>query len=234
MSALAEKIRSRGHWQVTLRPTTFHEKRIGSLADLERGFKVARVELRGWDYPHEPSDGTTRHKDYIQGTVSWEIHHEVWRLYQSGQFTHLFALNEDWYSDSEMLLGQHYAKIQPGELIGVAGILFTLTEMFLFASRLVEALNLGPELVLSYKLVRLEGRQLQTLDPMRMPLHGWRKAAEDFHEYGDELNFTAGKLMASAPELAVNQATALYERFNWEPARQTLIEDQRKLLERRP
>lgn len=233
MSELAQKIRSRGHWEVTLRPTEFDEKRIKSLADLERAFKTARVQLRGWDYPHEPRDGPTRHKDFIQGSVSWEMHHEIWRLYQSGQFVHLFAMNEDWYAESGLLSGQPHAKVKPGELLEVVGILFIFTEIFLFAARLVEALNLGPEVTLSYKLVRLGGRQLQTLDVRRMPLHEWRKASLDLHEYGDDLTLPASKLIGGATELAVDQAMALYERFHWEPPRQTLIEDQRKLLERR-
>jgi len=79
----------------------------------------------------------------------------------------------------------------------------------------------------------LGGRQLQTLDPRRMPLHEWRKAADDLKEFGQELTLPVSKLIASSSELAVDQALMLYERFHWEPDRASVNEEQRKLLERR-
>jgi hypothetical protein len=98
---------------------------------------------------------------------------------------------------------------------------------------LVQALQIGSEIVLAYKLMGLSGRRLQTLDPSRLPLHRQRRAAEDLREYGQELTLPSTTLIATAPDLAVDQTLAVYERFNWEPARQTVVEDQRKLLERR-
>lgn len=229
MSELSERIRSRGHWYVNLQPVTYDETRIGSLAELERAFRQAHVQFRGWDYPHDPKDGVSRHKDHIEGSVSWASHHEVWRLYQSGQFIHLFALDEDWWEES----GYGPQKVKPGQLLEVSGTLFTVTEMFVFASRLVEALKSSPEVIFTYKLVGLKNRQLQTLDPRRMPLHDWRKAASELHEYGREMRVAVPDLIARAAELAVDEVMAIYERFHWEPARQSVVEEQRRLLERR-
>src|SRR5262245_54137547 len=56
-SALAEKIRSRGYWEVKVRPTVFAAERIKTLGELERGVNTAHVELRGWDYPHQTYRG---------------------------------------------------------------------------------------------------------------------------------------------------------------------------------
>jgi hypothetical protein len=97
--------------------------------------------------------------------VTFAAHHEVWRLYQSGQFVHLFSMNEDWIEDRKHpWTGE---PIKPGDILEVTSTLWTLTEMFLFCARLVEALSIGPEVTVSYKLVGLKNRRLQTLDPMR-------------------------------------------------------------------
>jgi len=87
--------------------------------------------------------------------------------------------------------------------------------------------------VTAYRIVGLEVRQLQTLDPRRMPLHEWRKAVPDLNECGQELTLPASKLIASNSEIAVDQALMLCERFHWEPDRASVVEEQRKLLERR-
>jgi len=60
--------------------------------------------------------------------------------------------------------------------------------------------------VTAYRIVGLEVRQLQTLDPRRMPLLEWRKAVPDLKECGQELTLPASKLIASNSEVAVDQA----------------------------
>jgi hypothetical protein len=227
--AVLATIRSRGYWHVQLRPTTFEKQRVPAIVDLEHAVRRARVELRGWDYPHvSQRDGIARHGDYIQGVVSWQTHHEVWRLFQSGQFVHVFAMREDWLVDYPQ-----YDHLQPGQLLEVTDTLWTLTEVFLFCSRLVEALGLTGDLVLLYGLIGLEGRQLQTLDVRRVPLMESRKAAADLHEFGDALTVPAETLIGAAADLAVEQALQLYARFHWQPDRPSVVEEQRKLLERR-
>ena len=225
--AVLATIRSRGYWQVQLRPATFDEKRIGSLSSLEQAIRRAHVQLRGWDYPHvNPNRDFSRHKDFIQGLVSWGTHHEVWRLYQSAQFVHVFAMMEDWLAEYT----NQYANLKPGEILEVTSTLWTFTEMFLFFGRLVESLQLTGDVVVSYRLVGLAGRQLQTLDARRMPLHEWRKAASDLTEFDDTVTLPAAKLIGSSAELAVEHAMQLYERFHWQPDRASLVEEQRKLL----
>jgi hypothetical protein len=230
---LAQRIRSRGHWNVTLRPNTFIEKRVKALADLEQAILTSHVALRSRDYPHLPHQGATRQNHFIQGVANWEHHYELWRLTQSAQFVHLFAMQEDWWSESGRADNSSLAEVKPGELLEVPNVLFTFTELFLFAARLVEALAVGPDIVLEYKLAGLAGRRLQILDPRSRPLHGLRIAATDLTEYREELTIETSTLIARAPDLAIDQTLAVYERFNWKPPRATLVEDQRRLIERR-
>jgi len=187
------------------------------------------VQLRGWDYPHVDGNEITRHKDFIQETVSWGTHHEVWRLYQSAQFMHAFAMMEDWLAEYT----RQYKDVVPGELLEVTSTLWTMTEIFLFCARLAEALQITGDVMLSYKLVGLGGRQLQTFDVRRLPLHGWRKAAPDLSDYGEDVRLPSATLISSAAGLAVDHALSLYERFHWQPDRASVVEDQRKLLEKR-
>ena len=140
-------------------------------------------------------------------------------------------MNEDWMDDPNARWSS--GPIAPGTILEVTSTLWMFTEMFLFMARLVEALTLGPEVVISYTLIGIGSRQLQTLDPRRIPLHEWRRAAPDLKEFGQELTLPVSRLVASSSDLAVDQALVLYERFHWEPDRASVVEEQRKLLERR-
>src|SRR3989442_1688113 len=94
---LDQTVRSRGFWRVVIRPSRFVAERA-PLRDLETIVRDSIVQLRGWDYPHFPREGVTRGDDFILALTEagWLAHLEVWRLYQSGQFIHLFAMREDW------------------------------------------------------------------------------------------------------------------------------------------
>lgn len=229
MSDLEKKIRSRGYWQVVIRPASFNAERVDSLLKLEEAFREAHVQLRGWDYPHSPREGTTRHADFIQGAVDWESYHEIWRLYQSGQFVHLFGMREDWWSEST--LGD--PQVQPGEALSFVSALYTFTEIFAFAARLTESLPLGPEVVVSYRLVGLQNRKLDSFDRDRIPLFPEKRVAKDVHELSRQVTSDVAQLVAESPKLAIDASVQLFERFGWSASREVLFDAQRKLLERR-
>ena len=158
MSDLLALIESRGHWHVIVRPTSYVSTRLATLADTERVFREAHIQLRGWDYPHDPQEGPTRHRDYIEGSITWEAHNELWRLYQSGQFVHFFGMRDDW------LKGVHRSDIEPGTVLGSVMTLYSFTELFNFSARLAEAIPLTPEVSVSYEIRGLGGRTLETFD----------------------------------------------------------------------
>jgi hypothetical protein len=138
-------------------------------------------------------------------------------------------MREDWWEESVGRSG----RTGLGRFLEVTWTLFSLTELFLFASRLVEAFRLTGDVVLSYRLFRLEGRQLQTADPRRVPLSEYREAAADLHHFGQELSVPATTLIADASRMAIDESLRVYQLFRWEPARETVEEEQRRLLERR-
>jgi hypothetical protein len=87
--------------------------------------------------------------------------------------------------------------------------------------------------IVSYHLYGLGGRQLQTLDPRKMPLHDHRRASAGLTDFGKENTYSVPTLIASSTDLAIDEATRLFGMFTFEAARTQLVDEQRKLLERR-
>src|SRR6266571_4616409 len=138
---LGNEIRSRGYWRVNVRPTVFIPERV-ALRELEAITRDSIVQLRGWDYPHFPREGVTRGNDFIEGATeaAFISHLEVWRLYQSGQFIHLFSMREDWVEGTPL---PGLGNVKPGELLSLESTLYTITEIFLFAARLAQRMAQG-------------------------------------------------------------------------------------------
>jgi len=228
---LEKKIRTRGYWRVVIRPSGFIAERA-RLRDLEQIARDSVIQLRGWDYPHFPKEGVTRGNDFIEALtdVEWLSHIELWRLYQSGQFVHLFAMREDWVEGTPM---PGLGNVKPGTLLSYESTLYTITEIFLFAARLAQRMALGPEVIVEYSLVDLLNRKLETFNPGRDSLFLVPRATALGHSYERIVTEKAERLVAGAPEIALEQALDLFERFGWDASRESLQEEQRKFLERR-
>ena len=97
VSNTVAKIKSRGFWEVTIRPIKFDSGRLKSLSTCKELVEENRVLFRGWDYPHigrgyDIRSGT----DWVETLVDWSDHVEYWRMYKSAQFFHIFGCIEDW------------------------------------------------------------------------------------------------------------------------------------------
>lgn len=222
---LLEKIKSRGYWKVIIRPESFKENLIRSLEECDRIVNDSVVRLRGWDYPH-CSGMITRDIDYIEDRVDWNFFHEIWRFYQSGQFVHLRGLAIDWQKG---VRGE--PSLEPGEALSYLGTLYTITEIYSFASRLVEKLELESPVYIYINLVNAKGRKIVTLDPRRFLPYDYVSQLEEIPR---KITIGPSNLIANSAELAIEHVVWLFERFNWtKMPRQVFIEDQKKFLERR-
>jgi len=228
---LEKKIRSRGYWRVVIRPSVFIGERA-RLRDLETIARDSVVQLRGWDYPHFPRDGVTRGNDFIEAPteVEWLSHIELWRLYQSGQFIHLFAMREDWLEGTSL---PGLGNVKPRTLLSYESTLYTITEIFLFAARLAQHMALGPDVVVEYGLYDLQDRKLETFNPGRDSLFLVPRATAIGPLYERTVTEKAERIAARAAEIALDQALNLFERFGWDISKESLQEEQRKFLERR-
>ncbi|RIK10617.1 MAG: hypothetical protein DCC49_02890 [Acidobacteria bacterium] len=215
---LAERIRSRGHWHVVIRPTKFDKERV-RYADLERVIGETRVSVRGWDLPHvdDPSP-IERGENWVGRHVEFDYHLEVWRLYQSGQFVHLNCLREDWRDESSLYPAD--ADWQLGGRLGVGDALYTLGEYFEFAARLALS-DAGDSLMaVRIRLHNLQDRQLWVEDPMRS---GFLKPqVTKMDEFALSRDLPREELVAKPRELATEAARELFARFGWDAPLDTL------------
>lgn len=216
VKALLGKIHSTGYWRINIRPTRFQPDRIPSLSQCRDIIKEVKVSLRGWDYPHIDQRELLSGQDWIESRTDWMSHIEYWRFYQSAQFIHHLSCRED-------------ADRPSRKVLSMLGTLYTTTEVLLFASRLASKNLLEPAAQISIKLLGMDGRLLD--EPGRV-------LSREYIARVDEITFDkvieTELLIATSSEIALDATVSIFERFNWEyPSRQVLVEDQRKLLERR-
>jgi len=231
--AVLEKVKSRGYWDVAIRPLQFKKERL-TLTECDRIVRECKVELRGWDYPHigQRNPPRIRGIDYVESLTDWNGYKELWRMYQSGQFTHLFGCREDWLAESTGLLGpSSFARIKPGSVLEVIMTLFSATEIYEFAARLAGK-NLFDEAVfLSITLHGMNDRKLTIFEPGRVLFEEYACSVADLPL---EKTLAVSELLGKGHELALEDTIWIFERFNWFSAsREILREDQKKLLERR-
>jgi len=227
MSEIIEKIKSRGYWEVVIRPTIFEKVRIKTLGESKEIIHTSRVSLRGWNYPHikAPKNGM----DWIEEMTGWENHIETWRFCQSCQFIHLFGCKEDWLENIKFF-PQDF-NIEPGKGLEILNTLFTFTEIYEFATRLVVKGIMGEELEIKITLHRMKGRKLFFFNHDRY-------LSADYICGIDQLpvqKIVDGKeLLGNGAKYALDDFIQIMVWFNWDRVpREVFAEDQKKFLERR-
>lgn len=229
MNELVKKIRSRGYWEVVIRPHMFVGKRLPVITGLYRLVERTSVNLRGWDFPHiDPHTEPHIDVDWIGQESQWENYLEVWRFYQSGQFFDILGMDEDWHDQSS--LWPPSGDWRPGATFSVTDAVFRFTEIFEFGTRLQLA-GAGDESVhIEVTAGGLKGRELVFDVPGRVGLFRKRKASLDKLPY--QVNLPQAELIANPRELALKPAIELFQRFDWDPSIDLLREIQSKLLQR--
>jgi hypothetical protein len=196
------------------------------------------ISLRGWDFPHFESRAVYNAPSFAFSYVNWERHVEYWRMYQSGQFVFLGASWDTGASFQDVLMKEVPLMIardsDKESVVGVLsfiGMIYSVTEFYLFASRLSTRLGYAGDARLDIALHNIEGWALGSGDP-RISWHYLYQAH-------------VGTIRAPVPEstdllTSADAATAarsgllkLFEGFDWD-ASSTVIEDwQQRLMQRR-
>ncbi|MBA7587009.1 hypothetical protein ES708_29019 [subsurface metagenome] len=232
---LIEKIKSKGYWRVAIRPTTFNKLHVPTLGEVQKLVQSCIVSLRGWDYPHWNQDTVQNMEDWVESWVDWKYFIEYWRFYQSGQFTHLFALHEDYMNMSDILPQNDPPRPSHTGYLGFDSTVLTLTEIFEFAARLANKGILGPKAFISVGVHNIRDYQLIALDRTRLHFglfSNYVHASE--HPIVIEKEIPEQELVAKPDEFALDYAINIFERFQWSnPPRQVFSEYQKKLRERR-
>lgn len=226
MSELTDAIRSKGYWRIDIHPVEYVVDRVPYLS-LKAVLDRTVVQLRGWDFPHLDSQGrVSRGSNWLGGETDWSYYREVWRFHQSGQFVYLLAINEDW-TDSYVGLAS-YPRLPAGfKGLGVADVLFRVTETFEFASRLSVTEAGAEEIRIEIGLRNVAGRRLYVDDPRRSPMDNVYSFDEERLE--SVVVVSRSDLAGRSRELALDATSEFFARFGWQPTRAMLRRQQDEL-----
>ncbi len=221
MSELLNKIKTRGHWRVLIRPNRFVENRIPVISDLYRILEKTSVRLRGWDFPHlDPSAQPHVDANWVGQEFEWDMYLEIWRFYQSGQFVHISGMPSDWRDQSGLSpVDQNW---KPSAWLGIGDTLFTFQEVFELAARLALTAAGDEQMRVEVTASGLEGRALLVDSHRRLPM--FREHRASIHELPYKIDIGQADLVADPREFALKAAVELFRRFNWEPSLQMLQE----------
>lgn len=231
---LIKEIKSQGHWRVEFHSTEYQAKRLPTRAGMQDLLSNATVSLRGWPYPYYQAEETAYNGQWLEGKVAWENYREYWRLYESGQWIHYSKLRGAGVSRENIFKGRTPLPPQHAGYISVRGdVLFTLTEIFRFAVGLAQGEVLDPTAFLSVQLHNTKDYMLfESFD---------RVFPDQYVNQSDtpitcEQSLPTGELSASIDKIALDMAIKVFSVFGWIPveaAVRNLVEDQKKLIERR-
>lgn len=227
MSTLLEKIKSRGYWQVIIRPSKFVQSRVPEISDLYPIIQKTSVEFRGWHFPQVLDPATKLHIDidWVGQEGQWGHHLEVWRFYQSGQFVDFSGMRYDWLDISKSLpSGQSW---RPGVFFGIGDAVFRFTEIFEFAARLALTEVGDEQMHIEVTLNGLKDRVLWVDSPNRAPL--WPNYTASIGKFPYVVELLRTKLIATPRELALEPARELFKRFGWNPSLELLRDQQAEL-----
>lgn len=226
MSALLEKIRSRGYWKVVIRPTTFKENRVHEKSTLGHIVKSRSVSIKGWNFPH-----VDYFRDFDEGSdwIGQEIETgpilELWRFYQSGQFVHYFGMVEDWVDSPDQ-----YPLVENGHqvVLGAESIVTRFTEVFEFAARLTftEVGDAGTCMEIAAVNISDHVLPLPTRHGMVRMLEAHRS------EVTIKVDPTSIELVGEKRELALEAALRFFQYFSWKPSIDLLRDIQTGILNR--
>lgn len=227
MRAITDKIRSRGYWDVAIRPEPFIEGRVAYDA-LDEILIRAAVRLRGWPVPFiEFREELLRGDDWIGNDIDAQIvsAHEAWRFFTSGQLNHLRAISADWRTGNEA------TPVPDGfdSVIEVWEILYYLTEVFELAARLAQSPAGGDRMSVDVRLNGLSGRGLVVADRRRAPFLTPRRTTSD--TLTQTVTLSRDALIADGRGAAVEMAREFFLRFGWKPSIDQLTSHQRQLTD---
>ena len=174
--AVLDKIHTRGYWQFNVRPPEFNRDLIARLAGCRELVQSSSVLRRGWDCPHMPtnnqSQGVYNIDDHAEAWTDWDLFKEVWQMYRSGQFVYVFGVWNDWMEETSPARRQWHGTPEPGTELDALEVVLRLTELVLFARRVVASGIIGERIFIQAAIIGTAKRKLTLRDPRSIGLLG--------------------------------------------------------------
>jgi hypothetical protein len=221
---LPGEFREVGHWEVEFYVLPYMRERIAQLGSIPPLLTECQVTLRGWYFPHVERERTSNFARGVQSyTVTQHLprrYLEGYRAYQSG----LFVWKSQYWEDTA-------ANVPSGQkALSFTGVIFGITEYFLFAKRYYEKVAPDSTVHLTVRLTDTQNRTLASFDPA-VSLNVY-VCQERQVQVGIEC--TVAELVASYEELARKAIRRVYELFNWNDSSDEMMKYwQERLLNRR-
>ena len=194
-------IKNRGHWRVTIRPEKFSSERL----PFERCREIlekTQVGYRGYHFPELNRSELSNGQDYVQGILSAGIFHQFWRFYQSGNFYFLCSCYEDYHTKTGGM-----------NILDILAAVYTMTEIYEFASRLALQNVFDDTINISIKLGNMKSRKLAILE-------FGRRLHQTYQLQINELERTekciATSLYGRTRDLAIEHLMWFIKRFGWD------------------
>ncbi len=214
MSEILNKIKTRGYWQVIIKPTEFIADRIKDISVLFPILQKHYVYIRGWDYPHlEDKNSLHIDTDWVSQDSEWMHNKSSWRFYQSGLFVHLHGMSFDWRDESDVWPGD--ADWCPSQYIGIGNTIFTFTEIYELASRLSMSEAGAEHMDVEITIFGLNNRKLYLDSSNRHPLDNIYEAHLDTLPIINKIS--RQELVAKTKEYAIESSIEFFRRFGWNP-----------------
>lgn len=224
-------LRNGPRFEVTIAPQRYDPSAL-NLEGSQRVILTSRVQARGWSFPYvdERSLIVGPGEQYIGGEIDFQTfvsHLEEWRLYPSGQFLLRMrpweVADADWQAKTRESLETRERTLSP-EVIGFVSfelLLFTVTEAYIFASRLVQEIPYTTAADVQLGLRGVTGYALASSEPSR-PLYEPYLCPIDNPHFASSIALDV--LISDPKAVAITAATSLYRQFRWAtpPAPSTL------------
>lgn len=230
---LLKKIKNNGYWEIHVHPLKHEGKIIETRSKAKEVVQNASVSLRGWDYPHlhDRTGGPYFIDNGVEKTTEIDQYVEFWRMTQSGNFYHLFALREDLIDKSNYRnIWSRGDELKDKKILGALGTLYTITEIFEFTKRLAKQGVLTNDFVVDIKLHDIYERHLYIDAQMRVPFtHPHFARTENPWVWINQLN---AETIEDVNELSLKAYIDLVELFGWENSPVNVFKDDiQKFLE---
>lgn len=211
---LDDKVPTEPWWQVVVSPAQYNPELITSREELREIRRQAEVSIRGWNFPHTDHNHDENFEDGIQSYTGSGRYEEAHRIYRSGLF---IWRRVPWEELTEGYEGR----------LNYLGAIASMTEYFLFASRLSEMLSDLGQVDITVTLAGIKGRRLY--EDRGLLLHDYISGAERFHRTA---RLSLAELRSNHLEIAVRWCRDLFELFNASITETVIVDWQQKFLNR--
>ena len=217
---IADKIKSRGYWRITIRPTEYLPNRIASISDLNPLAQRLAVDIRewGWDFPYVDMNlrDLSIYQSSIAQKIEWENFIELWRFYQSGQFAYLGAVVTDWPS-SRMAPA-------PPNVLFAEDVIAKYIEILEFAARLSASPTGSDRMWIQVVIYGIRARSLVSASssPLFNMALSARQTTYNDGEFVHQEEIPREQLLANSRKIALRWARELFSRFGWNPEDEVL------------